>query len=215
MGARNEKVNYPPPVFGGTPIEEARAAIVLIHGRGASAEDMMGLFGELDVPHLAAVAAQAPGNTWYPNSFLAPLAANQPFLDRSLAQIESMVSEVISRGIAAEKLALLGFSQGACLSCEFVARNPRRYAAVMALTGGLIGPPGTPRNYPGSLDGTPVFLGASDPDPHVPFVRVQHTRDVLAGMGTAVELRRYPGMGHTINHDELDACKQLLIALAS
>ena len=208
-------MKFPSPVFGGTPIEAARAAIVLVHGRGGSAEDMMGLFAELDVPGLAAVAAQAPGNTWYPNSFLAPLAANQPFLDRSLAQIESLVSDVISRGIAVEKLALLGFSQGACLSCEFVARNPRRFGAVMALTGGLIGPPGTPRNYPGSLDGTPVFLGAGDPDPHVPFVRVQESRDVLAAMGASVEMRRYPGMGHTINHDELDACRNLLLAVAS
>jgi predicted esterase len=142
---------------------------------------------------------------WYPHSFLAPIEDNQPYLDASLALIGSVVSK-----LPGEQTALLGFSQGACLTLEFVARNPRRYGAVIGLTGGLIGPPGTVFEHTGSLSGTPVFLGTSDPDPHVPFSRVQETQAALTRMGSQVELRRYPGMPHTINEDELDACRQLI-----
>ncbi|HUB27796.1 MAG TPA: dienelactone hydrolase family protein [Tepidisphaeraceae bacterium] len=202
-------------VVAGEDVERAKAAIILVHGRGASAESMMGIFDELAVPGLAAVAPQAPGHTWYPNSFLVPIAANQPYLDSALFALESIVTNLIERGIESKRIAILGFSQGACLTTEFVATHPRRYGAIIALTGGLIGPPGTARNYPGSLSKTPVFLGSSDPDPHVPFERVQETRDVLGAMGAAVELRRYAGMGHTINEDELNACQALLSPLAS
>src|SRR4029077_6852155 len=127
----------------------------------------------------------------------------------------SIVADLLARGIPSERIALLGFSQGACLTLEFAARVPRRYGAVMGLTGGLIGPPGTPRDYPGSLGGTPVFLGTSDPDPHVPFARVRETEEVLTRMGAEVELRRYPGMPHTINKDELSACRALLQSVVS
>src|SRR3954469_6680745 len=199
---------------GPTP-EAAAATLVLIHGRGGSAEDMLSLYTELRLPDLAALAPQATGNTWYPNSFLAPLEANQPYLDSALRRIESIVAELLARGVPSERVALLGFSQGACLTLEFTARHPRRYGAVMGLTGGLIGPPGTPRDYPGSLDGAPVFLGTSDPDPHVPFERVRETDAVLARMGAEVELRRYPGMPHTINEDELNACRALLQHIVS
>jgi phospholipase/carboxylesterase len=193
--------------------ERAAGVIVLVHGRGASAEGMLSLFEQLDVEGLAAVAPQAAGGTWYPQSFLAPIAANQPYLDSALRKIDTVVADLLARGVAGERIALLGFSQGACLTSEFVARHPRRYGAVMALTGGLIGPPGTPREYAGSLAGTPVFLGTSDPDPHVPFARVEETEAVLARMGARVELRRYPGMPHTINQDELDVCRALLKAM--
>ena len=193
----------------------AGATIVLIHGRGAGAEDMMGLYDALGVENLAALAPQAAGNTWYPHSFLAPIEANQPYLDSALRKIETIVADLLVRGAASERIAILGFSQGACLTSEFVARHPRRYGAVMALTGGLIGPPSTPRDYTGSLDGTPAFLGTSDPDPHVPFARVQETEAVLSRMGAKVEVRRYPGMPHTINQDELDACRALLQAITS
>lgn len=198
----------------GPPPEGAAGALVLVLGRGASAEDILALAEELGVEGLAALAPQAAGQSWYPYSFLAPLAANQPYLDSALRRLESIVAGLLARGVPGERIALLGFSQGACLAIEFVARHPRRYGAVMGLTGGLIGPPRTPRDYPGSLDGTPVFLGTSDPDPHVPFERVRETAAVLARMGAGVELRRYPGMPHTISEDELDACRALLNRLA-
>jgi len=202
-----------PVLTAGPAVERAAGVIVLVHGRGASAEGMLSLFEQLDVEGLAAVAPQAAGGTWYPQSFLAPMAANQPNLDSALRKIETVVADLLARGVARERMALLGFSQGACLTSEFVARHPRRYGAVMALTGGLIGPAGTPRDYAGSLSGTPVFLGTSDPDPHVPFARVEETEVVLARMGAQVELRRYAGMPHTINQDELDVCRALLTAM--
>ena len=194
---------------GPTP-EKADATILLVHGRGADAESMLSLYEELGAKELAAIAPQAAGNTWYPHSFLTPLDANQPYLDSALGRLNSLVADLLTRGIPSEQIVMLGFSQGACLTLEFVARHPRRYGAIIALTGGLIGPPGTPRNYPGSLAGAPVFLGTSDPDPHVPFERVKETEAVLKRMGAAVELRRYPGMPHTINDDELDASRKLL-----
>src|SRR4051794_11395534 len=194
---------------GPTP-EAAAATLVLVHGRGGSAEDILSLYAELGLPGLAGLGPQATGNTWYPNSFLAPLEANQPYLDSALRRIESIVADLLARGVPSDRIAILGFSQGACLTLEFTARHPQRYGAVIGLTGGLIGPPGTARDYPGSLDGTPVFLGTSDPDPHVPFSRVRETEAVLTRMGAAVELRRYPGMPHTVNQDELDATRFLL-----
>lgn len=198
---------------GPDPEKGAAATLILIHGRGASAESIMSIYDELDLDQLAAIAPQAAGHTWYPHSFMARIESNQPYLDSALRRIETLVIDLLSRGVPSERIALLGFSQGACLTSEFVARHPRKYGAVMALTGGLIGPPGTPRAYKGSLDGTPVFLGTSDPDPHVPFERVTETQAVLSGLGAKVELRRYPGMPHTINQDELDACRALLLRL--
>jgi predicted esterase len=199
-----------PVLTAGPDPEKAPATLVLVHGRGASAESMLSLHDALGIEGLAALAPQAAGHTWYPQSFLAPLEANQPYLDSALRKLDSVVTDLLSRGIPSERIAVLGFSQGACLTSEYAARNPRQYGAVMALTGGLIGPPATPRNYAGSLEGTPVFLGTSDPDPHVPFERVRETERVLAKMGAKVEVRRYPGMPHTINEEELDVCRTLL-----
>jgi predicted esterase len=208
---RNDPHAHQPVLHAGAPLESARSVVVMLHGRGASAESILSLFSELNVSDgLAAVAPQAAGGTWYPQSFLAPLVMNQPYLDSALRKVESVVADLIARGIASERIAILGFSQGACLATEFAARHPRRYGAVMGLTGGLIGPDSTPREYAGSLEGTPVFLGTSDPDPHVPFARVEETRDVLERLGATVELRRYPGMPHTINEDEIEACRALL-----
>ena len=204
-----------PVLTAGVGVEAARVVVVLVHGRGAGAESMLGLYAELGVEGVSSVAPQAAGSSWYPYSFLAPIESNQPYLDSALRRIEGLVGELFGRGIPYERIALLGFSQGACLATEFVARHPRRYGAVMGLTGGLIGPPGTARDYAGSLEGTPVFLGASDPDPHVPFERVRETEGVLAGMGARVELRRYPGMPHTVNEDELAACRALLERVAA
>ena len=190
--------------------QDASATLILIHGRGATAESILPLAAEFELDGLAALAPQAAYNTWYPHSFLSPIEDNQPFLDSALRRVESIVADLIARGIRSDRIALLGFSQGACLSTEYVARHPRKYGAVLGLTGGLIGPPGTPRNYPGSLDGTPVFIGCGDPDPHIPFERVRETEAVLRRMGASVEVRRYPGMPHTINEDEIEACRALL-----
>lgn len=190
--------------------DKAAGTIVLIHGRGASADSILSLHKVLGIPNLSALAPQAAGHTWYPNSFLASIETNQPYLDSALNRIDSIIDDLLSQTIPSERIALLGFSQGACLTSEYVARHPRRYGAVMALTGGLIGPPGTPRDYPGSLQGTPIFLGTSDPDPHVPFPRVRETEAVLAQMGAKVEVRRYPGMPHTINQEEMDLCRTML-----
>jgi predicted esterase len=151
--------------------------------------------------------------SWYPNSFLAPVGSNQPYLDSALRRLDSLVKDLNGHGFKSPRIGFLGFSQGACLALEYIARHPQRYGAVMGLAGGLIGPPGTPRDYAGSLEGTPVFLGASDPDPHVPFERVRETEAVLSRMGAVVELRRYPGMPHAINDDEMEVCLTFLQGL--
>ncbi|HZN67771.1 MAG TPA: dienelactone hydrolase family protein [Tepidisphaeraceae bacterium] len=199
----------------GPPPERAKATLVLIHGRGGSAEDMLPLHRMFALDGLAAVAPQAANHTWYPHSFLSPMEANQPYLDSALRRISAVIDDLVGRGVSSERIAILGFSQGACLTTEFVARNPRRYGAVLGLSGGLIGPPGPPRNYVGSLDDSPVFLGCNDPDPHIPFERVRETEAVLRRMGATVELRRYPGPDHSINEDELEACRALLERLMS
>lgn len=194
---------------------EAQGVLLLVHGRGAPAQSMIALYEVLAVEAISAIAPQAPGMTWYPQSFLAPRQANQPDLDEALATLDTIVRGLLDSGIGSERIALLGFSQGACLALEFAVRHPRRYGAVMALTGGLIGPPGSRFDYPGTLAGTPVLLATSDPDPHVPFQRVEETHATLTRMEAAVELRRYPGMPHTINDDELDACRALIQRVAA
>ncbi|MDQ3439060.1 MAG: alpha/beta hydrolase [Planctomycetota bacterium] len=161
----------------------------------------------------APLAPEAAGATWYPHSFLAPREMNQPYLDSALRRIDTIITDLLDRGIPSERIALLGFSQGACLTSEFVARHPRRYGAVLALTGGLIGPPRHAARVRRLARGTPVFLGTSDPDPHVPFERVEETDAVLTRLGAQVEVRRYPGMPHTINQDEVDACRALIQAV--
>lgn len=188
-------------------------AAILLHGRGGSAEDMLGLAEHLDVGGYDWRAPQAEGHTWYPQRFLAPIAHNEPWLSRALDTVSAEVARAADDGIPPERTVLLGFSQGACLALEYAARHARRWGGVIAFTGGLIGPDGTPRDYPGTFDGTPVFLGTSDPDPHVPVARAEETASVLTGMGARVDLRIYPGMGHTINRDELEAARALLAAV--
>lgn len=197
----------------GAPLMSARAAAILLHGRGASAEDMLGLadaFGQDDIAYLA---PQPPAHTWYPYSFLAPLAQNEPHLSNALAAVGDALDHLADAGFAPERVALIGFSQGGCLTLEYVARNARRYGAVVGLSAGLIGPPGTPRDYAGSLGGTPLFLGCSDIDSHVPLQRVHESRDVLTKMGAAVTTRIYPGMGHTVNADEIAQTAKLLAGI--
>jgi predicted esterase len=189
---------------------DARVTLIMIHGRGATAESILTLAGELRLDDAACLAPQAAGNTWYPNSFLSPIARNEPGITSGIGVIASLVAQLANDGVGAERVALLGFSQGACLSLEFAARHPGRYAAVVGLSGGLIGPPGTPREYPGTFDGTPVFLGCSDVDAHIPVERVNESADVFRRMGAAVDERIYPGMGHLVNADELTAVRRLL-----
>lgn len=194
----------------GMPLARARGAMILVHGRGGSAESILELTRQLGQQEFAYLAPQATGSTWYPYSFLAPIEQNEPFLSSALGLVGTAVERVLSAGIPAERLMLLGFSQGACLTLEFAARNPRRYGGLLGLTGGLIGPDGTSRDYPGSFDGTSVFLGTSDPDPHVPVARVEETARVLEGMGAQVTTRIYPGRGHTVNENELEQVRALM-----
>jgi predicted esterase len=188
----------------------ARGAMVLIHGRGASAESILQVADVLNRPDWHYLAPQAAGNTWYPYSFLQPMERNEPGLSSALALIGTILNQLRDAGIPAERTMLLGFSQGACLALEFVARNARQFGGVVGLSGGLIGPEGTPRDYAGSLDGTPVFLGCSDVDFHIPVERVHETARVLGALGGVVEERIYAGMGHEINVDEIQAVQQMM-----
>jgi phospholipase/carboxylesterase len=194
----------------GARLRDARAVVVMLHGRGGSADDILSLAGALRQPDLAYIAPRAPGRTWYPQSFLAPIEENEPSLSQSLATITAIVQDLSGRGIASHRVALVGFSQGGCLAIEFAARNAKRYAGIAGLSAGLIGPPGLTRDYQGSLAGTPVFLGCSDVDLHVPLDRVRVSTQVLTAMNAAVTERIYPGMGHTINQDEIVHVRRLL-----
>ena len=202
-----------PVLTAGEPLDKAKAAMIMVHGRGASAEDILSLTPELNQPGFAYLAPQAAGYAWYPNSFLAPIASNEPGLSSGLAVIASLLEKLAEAGIPPERTIILGFSQGACLSLEFAARNARRYGGLAGLSGGLIGPDGTPRDYPGSLDGTPVFLGCSDVDPHIPKKRVELSAEVLQRLGGNVTTRLYPRMGHTVNRDEIRQVQDIMSAL--
>jgi predicted esterase len=189
---------------------DARLAVILVHGRGDSAAGILGLAAEFDMDDIAWIAPQAAGHTWYPYSFLAPMPQNEPGLSSALQRLGELVQTLADEGVSPERLVLMGFSQGACLAQEFAARHARRYHAIVGLSGGLIGPPGTPRDYQGTFEGTPVFLGCSDVDPHIPEVRVRESAEVFSRMGADVDARIYPGMGHTVNSDELTAVTALL-----
>lgn len=197
--------------FGPRPAE-ARLTVILVHGRGDSADGILGLAREMDVPDVSFVAPQAARHTWYPYSFLAPFEQNEPALGSALGVLAGMLETLASQGVPGDRTVLMGFSQGACLSLEFAARHARRYAAVAALSGGLIGPPETPRRYEGRFDGTPVFIGCSDTDPHIPLFRVRESAAILREMGASVDERIYTGMGHTVNEDEIEAVRALLLA---
>jgi predicted esterase len=188
----------------------ARLAVILVHGRGGTAAEMLRFGEELALEDVAWLAPQAAGHTWYPYSFLSPIEQNEPGITSGLRVLTRAVEELTRAGMEQDQIGILGFSQGACLSLEFAARFARRYAAVVGLSGGLIGPPGTPRDYPGSLGGTPVFLGCSDIDPHIPVERVRESGEVFRRIGAIVDERIYPRMGHTINRDELEAVRALL-----
>lgn len=197
----------------GAPLGTARAAMILVHGRGASAEGMLGLADAFEARDIAYVAPQARSGSWYPHSFMAPIAQNEPHLSNALKTLADVVADVERHGVSSDKIVLLGFSQGACLALEFGARNARRFGGVVGLSGGLIGPEGTPRNYGGSLGGTPVFLGCSDVDFHIPLKRVNESAEVLKALGGNVTENIYPGMGHTIVQDEINHVRAILNGL--
>lgn len=194
----------------GAPLAEASGAVVLLHGRGGSAEDILNLAQPLYHAELSYLAPQAAGNSWYPASFLAPIAENEPWLSSAIRKVAATVKFAADAGVALDRIFVCGFSQGACLSTEFVARNPARYGGLIAYTGGLIGPPSADLSHAGDLQQTPVFLGSGDPDPHVPWARVEQSAAILREMNASVTARRYPGLPHTINAEELDFGRRLI-----
>lgn len=191
-----------PLVTAGTSLDEAEATVVLVHGRGATARSIVRMAEAFHSPGVAYLAPQANRNTWYPNPFTAPVESNEPGRTSGLRAIADAIDEANDAGVPTERVMLLGFSQGACLGSEFVARNPRRYGGLAALSGGLIGETIDPDDYAGDLERTPVFFGCSDVDPHIPEERVHESADVFERLNADVTRRLYPGMGHTINEDE-------------
>ena len=198
----------------GESIQRAKAAMLMVHGRGARAEDILSLADQLDFPEFAYLAPQAADNTWYPNRFLNPISENEPWLSSALAFVGDVFAQIVQAGIPPERIILLGFSQGACLILEFAARNAQRFGGVVGLSGALIGPEDTPRDYAGSLAGTPVFLGCSDVDFHVPKERVHQTADVMRKLGGEVTERLYPNMDHTVNQNEIDFVRGMMQAVS-
>jgi len=217
MTIQSETISGPhqgqPVLTTGQDLDQAQAAMIMVHGRGATAESILTLATELNRPDFAYLAPQAAGHTWYPNGFMTPIPGNEPGISSGLAVIAGLLDHLNQAGIPPEKTMLLGFSQGACLALEFVARNARRDGGVAGLSGGLIGPDGTPRDYDGSLEGTPIFLGCSDVDFHIPKERVHHTTEVLRQLGGDVTERLYPGMGHTVNQDEIEFVQGMMAVL--
>ena len=194
----------------GLPLGAASQVLILLHGRGSHAQDILSLSAYLRVDEFALLAPQAANHTWYPFSFLAPPAQNEPWLSSALTLIDDIVEEVITAGLLSEKIYFTGFSQGACLTLEYTARKARRWGGIVAFTGGLIGDKIYPENYCGYFAGTPIFIGSSDPDLHVPVERVGLTASLLSGMGAAVTRKLYPGMGHTIHEDEITQANKVL-----
>jgi predicted esterase len=199
-----------PVLTAGVPLAGAQAAMIMVHGRGASARDILLLAQEWRADGVAYLAPQAADNTWYPNRFIAPVATNEPWLSSALASLSDALQAVANTGIAANRTVLLGFSQGGCLALEYAARNPQRYGAVVGLSAGLIENGDKPRSYSGTLAGTPVFLGCSDVDFHIALERVERTAEVLSHLGGEVDKRIYRNMGHTVIHDEIEAVQQIL-----
>jgi phospholipase/carboxylesterase len=197
----------------GTSLDAARAALVLVHGRGASARSILGMGREVHQDGLALLAPQAAESEWYPESFLAPIPANEPGRTSGLQAVETAIERAREAGIPPERIVLAGFSQGACLVSEFVATRPERYGGLGALSGGLLGESVEPADYDGDLAGTPVFLGCSDVDPHIPADRVHETAAVFEALGGEVDARLYEGMGHTVNREELAALEELVTAV--
>ena len=197
-------------ITAGKPISPTNKVLVLLHGRGGSAEDILAFSSHLAVKDYSLLAPQATNNTWYPYSFLSPPSQNEPWLSSALQLMKDLLQELLSKGVPAENIYFGGFSQGACLTLEFVARNADKYGGVAAFTGGLIGDKIYNENYKGDFKNTPVFIGSSDVDPHIPVQRIYATTNILKSMNAMVTEKIYPNMGHTINQDELDLANNLL-----
>lgn len=195
---------------GGKKISDAKKALMMIHGRGAFAEDILSLAGYFNLKDYALIAPQAENNTWYPYSFLAPLKQNEPWLSSALDVLSEVVSDINKDGIASDNIYFLGFSQGACLMLEFVTRNAKKWGGIVAFTGGLIGDKIYNENYKGDFFNTPVFIGSSNPDPHVPVERVNATSVILKNMHADLTVKIYQDMGHTINKDEIEEANALV-----
>ena len=197
-------------VQAGTPLANAAGAIILLHGRGGSAQDILALGASIAPLRFALLAPEAAGHTWYPHSFLPPRAQNEPFLSSALSRVAAALQLAIQAGLPAENIVLCGFSQGACLATEFVGRHPQRYAGLLAFTGGLIGPLDEPLSLTGDLAGTPILLSSGDRDPHVPWTRVQQSADLLTGIAAVVTTRCYRGRPHTVLQEEIHDAEMLL-----
>ncbi|HEY4154961.1 MAG TPA: dienelactone hydrolase family protein [Puia sp.] len=197
-------------VSAGKNIQEAGRVLIMMHGRGATAESILSLAGQLRVNDFALIAPQALNRTWYPYSFMATPAQNEPALSASLSRLKELLNQLNGQGISSKNIYFLGFSQGASLILEFACRNATRYGGIVAFTGGQAGDQIYSENYTGNFDGTPVFLGTSDPDQHVPVIRVNETATILQKMNAAVTKKLYPYLGHTINSDEMDSANRLI-----
>jgi phospholipase/carboxylesterase len=199
-------------ITAGREIGPKNKVLIMLHGRGGNAEDILSLSGHLNVKDYALIAPQATNNSWYPYSFLAPPSQNEPWLSSALYMLRELVEEVIAKAVPLENIYFTGFSQGACLTLEFVARNANKYGGVAAFTGGLIGNKIYNENYKGDFQRMPVFIGTSDPDPHIPVERVYATTNILKGMNAVVTEKIYANMGHTINQDEIDQVNKLIFS---
>lgn len=202
-------------ITAGLPLDKADSALILLHGRGADATDILGLANHLPVSGFALLAPQATNHTWYPYSFMQPAAANEPWLSSAIDVVQQLMDQVLEAGIPANQLYLAGFSQGACLTLEFAARHAKPFGGVMAFTGGLIGDRIATENYSGNFEASPIFIGSSNPDPHVPVERVQASAALLRTMGARVTEKIYPNMGHTISLEELEAARQAVFSPAT
>ena len=194
----------------GKPLTETNKALILIHGRGATAESILSLAEPLEVKDFSLFAPQATNHSWYPYSFMAPTAQNQPALDSALNMIDDLVNTILEQGISSRQIYLLGFSQGACLTAEFAARHARHYGGLIIFTGGLIGPEVDKSNYQGNFGGTPILITTGDPDPHVPVSRVNETEKIISESGALVTKRIYPGRPHTILTEEINLAREIL-----
>jgi len=203
-----------PIAMAGPPPGDAAAALILVHGRGGDAEEMLGLAGLVATPATACLAPQAAGNTWYPYRFTEPVARNEPYLSSALSVLDDLLDRLVGDGVPAERIALLGFSQGACLALEFVRRRGQRLGAVLGLSGGLIGDSVAPATGAPVFTGMPVLLGCSERDAHIPVGRVHETATVMQTLGAEVVTRIYPGSGHGINEDEVGIARQMLSRVA-